>query len=193
MARPRRDSGEKPAIERMEETFWAMLSEMPYQDITGKELRRRSGVSHNTFYYYFENIDDLAAKMFDRLMESEESKPTIVSLCNGVGTTNDCVESPIEPIFYSRMRSLAGSASPLLTGMLKCTVMDVWLDEAHVKEESLSQGDRVDLEFAFGGFVALLSSDLVDDVEVFRSFAKRDIGLGVSNTFTRIYRSVSLD
>lgn len=193
MARPRRDSGEKPAIERMEDAFWEMLSEMPYHEMTGKELRKRSGVSHNTFYYYFDNIDDLAAKMFDRLVTSEQSRPMLVYLCGG-SAADDWADDPTALDNYSKVRSLAGSASPLLIGMLKRTVVDAWFGNSRAVEACLSLEDRVDLEFAFGGLVAILSSDLADDnAEALRSFAKRDIGLGVATTFTRIYQSISLD
>ncbi len=64
MARPKRVEGEKAARERMEDAFWNMLSEMPYHEMTGKELRGRAGVSHNTFYYYYISSYRSAATSF---------------------------------------------------------------------------------------------------------------------------------
>lgn len=65
MPRPRKDSGEKAAEERMVEAFWNQLSQMPYREVTAASIARQAGCNRATFYYYFDSIDDLAEKSVD--------------------------------------------------------------------------------------------------------------------------------
>lgn len=49
----------------MREVFWELLEEKPYSAITVKLITQRAGVNHNTFYYHFQNIDDMAMRFFE--------------------------------------------------------------------------------------------------------------------------------
>jgi len=40
------------------DTFKGMLEEMPFDKITVSSLVRRCGISPNTFYYHFDDIQD---------------------------------------------------------------------------------------------------------------------------------------
>ena len=62
MARPKRDPDKKPAFERIEDAFWDILSEKPFDKITISELSKRAGVNHNLLYFYFDGIEDMARK-----------------------------------------------------------------------------------------------------------------------------------
>lgn len=68
MARPRKDEAGPSAYERMTAAFWSLLEEKPYSAVTVKRITQRAGVNHNTFYYHFENIDDMAVKMFENVI-----------------------------------------------------------------------------------------------------------------------------
>ena len=41
------------------QTFRELLEEMPFDKITVSALVRRTGIHHNTFYYHYQNIDQL--------------------------------------------------------------------------------------------------------------------------------------
>ena len=56
MARPKRDPDKKTAFERIEDAFWDILSEKPFDKITISELSKRAGVNHNLLYYYLHII-----------------------------------------------------------------------------------------------------------------------------------------
>lgn len=178
MARPKRVEGEKTARERMEDAFWDMLAEMPYHEMTGKELRGRAGVSHNTFYYYFESMDDMARQMCEEI-NIAQGPLAVLAVLQGGGVAADAVASiPDFPERYRRVRLLAGSASPLIIGMLHDAVMAAWLGATGLKEADLTPADRIDLEFAFGGAIALLGSGAVDDPAALAGFAEREVGAG---------------
>lgn len=64
MGRPGRD--QPAAVERMEVAFWDLLEEMPYKSLTIGALARRAGLNHNSVYYHFSSLDDLAREMIER-------------------------------------------------------------------------------------------------------------------------------
>lgn len=68
MARPKRHSSDLPAYTRIENAFWQLLEEMPFDKITVSALSRRAEVNHNMIYYYFDNIQDMAQKLFDAII-----------------------------------------------------------------------------------------------------------------------------
>ena len=179
MARPKRVEGEKTAYERMEDAFWDMLAEMPYHDMTGKEVRVRAGVSHNTFYYYFENMDDMARKMFDRIVITE-APLVILSVMAGDSTIDDAkARIPQGELRIKRISLLARSGSSLLTDMLRETLINAWLNTVGLEEDDLTEADRMDLTFMFGGVITLLSSDYTDDTDLLTAFAQGEIGQGM--------------
>lgn len=51
------------------QTFGDMLDEMPYDKITVSALTRRSDISHNTFYYHYDDLYDLLEVWIRRELE----------------------------------------------------------------------------------------------------------------------------
>ena len=70
MGRPRKDSGEKGAEERMIDAFWCQISFMSFQEITATSIVRQAGCNRATFYYYFDSIEDLAEKAVDAAIKN---------------------------------------------------------------------------------------------------------------------------
>lgn len=187
MARPKQIEGEKTAYERIEDAFWDMLEEMPYHKMTGKEICTRAKVSHNSFYYHFDNMDDMAQKLFDRMIVPEI--PAMFLSAFGAG--NRIFES-IERIpdcekRFSRMCLLAGSGSPFLIALVRDAVMDAWFQAVGINERDLTVEDRIDLIFICGGAFAVLSSGMASfDSEALRTFPEREVGHGVMEKMTTL-------
>lgn len=62
MARPKRS--EADAYDRIQTAFWDLLAEKPFEKITIAALSKKAAVNHNLIYYYFENLYDMAEKLF---------------------------------------------------------------------------------------------------------------------------------
>ena len=186
MARPKSSAGTKTAQERLEDAFWAMLAEIPYHEVTCKELRGRAGVSHTTFYYHFQDVDDLARWAFERLAVPEVPAAIMTVVMGGGALEDFAARVPDMGLRFSRMRLLAASGSPFLTGLLREAVIGAWLASVGVDESELSDAARADLTFAFGGIVALFGSDLADDPQALASFSQRDIGKSIVRTMYRL-------
>ncbi len=186
MGRPKRDEGQRTAQERLEETLWAMLAEMPYHEVTCKELRSRAGVSHTTFYYHFQCIDELAQWAFDRLAVPEVPA-AIMNVMSGNGSIEDLADRvPDMALRISRMRLLATSGSPYLIALLREAIIHAWLASVGVADNDLTDEARADITFAFGGVMALFGSELANDPRALTAFSQRDIGQGVMRTIRRL-------
>ncbi len=70
MARPRKTDDGK-ALERLEEAFWKLLEENQYHMITIKLLTSEAKINHNTFYYHFSSIDEMAKEFFYKRLKFE--------------------------------------------------------------------------------------------------------------------------
>ncbi len=179
MARPKQNTGEKTAMERMEEAFWNMLEEMPYTEMTCKELYGRAGVSHNTFYYYFHNIEDVAECMLDRAMIKE--MPAILLSTIGTGQNLDETIRSV-PNFDDRFRKvhfIAKNGGPLLKQCFPEALAKFWFPALGIDEADLTPEDYVDFTFILNGAVAILGSDNITDISDVAAFVEREIGRGI--------------
>lgn len=65
MGRPPKEE-EGKARQALMDAFWELLAEDDYTQLSIRSLSNRAHVNHNTFYRYFENIDDLAKRRLRR-------------------------------------------------------------------------------------------------------------------------------
>ena len=61
MARPRKDADEPGARERIADAFWELLECTPRSAMTVGAVVKAAGCNRGTFYYYFSDLDVLAA------------------------------------------------------------------------------------------------------------------------------------
>ncbi len=179
MARPRKNAGGKSAMERMEETFWQMMEEMPFAQMTCKELYGRAGVSHNTFYYYFGNMEDVAEKMFERAAIKEMPMLVLGSLAAGESYLDTIADIPnIEERFH-KIKVMAASDADTLKRYEYETAVNIWFPLLGITTADLTPEDMVDINFALGGAIAVLASEYVTSPAEMFAFAQRKVGQGV--------------
>lgn len=63
MARPKKDENSNPIRSRIETEFWKLMKKKSLSQITVSELVKNTNCNRTTFYYYFDNVDDLAWKV----------------------------------------------------------------------------------------------------------------------------------
>ena len=169
-----------------------MLGNMPFSQITVSAISVKAGVNHNTFYYHFSSIEDLAEKVFRENMLpelpaimlpvlSEDSPDADSSLADGV-------PDPTELSFhFRRARLYAASDSALLTGILRDSITRLWLDAAGIEESQLLQPERDQLAFIFGGIVSMIA-EMGDDADVGRmaELVGSPLGRGILDALSAI-------
>lgn len=189
MARPKRDAEEKKAFERIEDAFWQILSEKPYNKITISALSKAAGVNHNLIYYYFDNIDDMAKQLFERNMSAELPDCIIGLVFEGNISHEEILRSEEMLKRINRVRLFMRSDSAYLNGIVKERLQKGWLSAIGVEKSQLSHKNLVDLEFIFSGIVSIVGSSLFEEnPESVATIYQRTLGKAVAETLKEFAR-----
>ncbi|MGI6590027.1 MAG: TetR/AcrR family transcriptional regulator [Eggerthellaceae bacterium] len=193
MARPRKDQDGVPARERLEEAFWEMLTEMPYSQITIKGLSARAQINHNTFYYYYDNLDDLADKLFDKNMLHEFCKKLTIAFQSPEPDPEVLKLDDVQVDRMNKTRLLARSQSPTLIGLLVSAIKDTWYQETQLDEDRLTDEELFDIEFFIGGELALLRQDRIELTgESLILLAERPLGKAIYKTLSELFKKYGI-
>ena len=160
MARPRKSDCQEMATEKIERTFWALLETEPYSEITVRRIVQEVGVNHNTFYYHYKDINDLAYQALMHNADNEVSRTLVAALISSFQTENGnafVFDLSLFP-YTKRIMLCAASDSTFLTRITHDLLKDVWLSSLHLKEDMLSPAEKLQVNFIFAGLVATLGS-----------------------------------
>ena len=188
MGRPKKN--ESRAIDRIAEAFWEMLETCDYRDITIKSLSAKARVNHNSIYYYFKSIDDLAERLFAREYESSICNELFAQMVSGSVDLPRLLHAEDDLRKFDHIRLFAASESSHLRSVFISNVRTGWLKHLGIPEDRLSPDDRMDIEFILNGVTAILgsSSPRLDAASLNR-FLGRDMGKSIGATFRRIMGS----
>lgn len=188
MPRPRYETGEKTARERLEDAFWECLAEKPFEKITVADVTKLAAVNRNTFYYHYEDMNDLARTVAaETALEPELVKYIFTQVLQGGGSE---VLERIPGIEQraDRVYLLAGKHSNVeLRQMLRDALIGVWSKAFDVDFDELDQEGRIAVEFVLGGIMAIIAYR----GDGGSSFELRDLyDFGLSRDVMRIMRHV---
>ena len=188
MPRPRYETGEKTARERLEDAFWECLAEKPFEKITVADVTKLAAVNRNTFYYHYEDMNDLARTVAaETALEPELVKYIFTQVLQGGGSE---VLERIPGIDQraDRVYLLAGKHSNVeLRQMLRDALICVWSKAFDVDFDELDQEGRIAVEFVLGGIMAIIAYR----GDGGSSFELRDLyDFGLSRDVMRIMRHV---
>lgn len=167
MARPKKGNLNNLATVKIENAFWRLLEAESYSDITVLRISQESGVNRNSFYYHYEDMNDLAYKAFKNNAGTDVSKALFgVLLMSLQGEKKDLAKA-IDPMLISHAQKImlcAGSDSVFLNQMVYDLLKEIWLDELSIREDLLSTEEQLQLRFIFAGLVSVLGSPEVKEV-----------------------------
>lgn len=161
MARPKKGNSSEFATIKIENAFWRLLEEEAFSDITVLRISQESGVNRNSFYYHYEDMNDLARKAFKNNAEAEVSKALFGVLFMSLQGEITDLAKEIDPklILHARKIMLcAGSDSVFLNQMVHDLLKKIWLDELSISEDLLSPEEQLQIRFIFAGLVSVLGS-----------------------------------
>lgn len=174
MTRPRYEEGAITAREKIANAFWEMLEGTAFSDITVRALARRAQVNHNTFYRYFDGIEQMAAELFDESIV----RAIPAAMLSASGDALDGLQ--FEASNLHRAILYARSGSDFLQGLVRDSLMNAWLDAACVDVETLTVEQRVDCDIIFGGIVAAMGDPAIEfDSTSMARLASRPLGKGM--------------
>lgn len=175
MARPRKDQEGPSALERMRSAFWQLLEERPYSSITVKLVTGYAGVNHNTFYYHFDNIDDMAMSLlYDNM--PEELTRAIVSMVSGKGI--DIAQASKIPDMakrFHRVRLILRNGSPDFVKKVRGQIAEAWIGMLGVTREDVKPPDWAKFNFIWGGVTSLMASEEVETFEDYCTYLQDGI------------------
>lgn len=182
MARPKYKKGEPTARERIEDAFWELLEEMPYEEITLAALTRAAGVNHNTIYYHFDGLEDVAITCANENLA--EDLPEL--MLGGMVAPEDLfrVRKDAYGLFprIHRLCLLVSPDSPAwLVNHVQEAVMLLWLRSAGYNDwDELDVCRQVNLRFIFSGLLGLLGEyGSKGRLDVIPAFITSDIGRSI--------------
>ena len=158
MARPAYRGDDKTAYEKLVEAFWQSLEEGTFSRLTVSGICKRTGLNRNSFYYHFEDMDDLARSVVASALEKD--LPALMIAQSGKDATGiaETLDSSRYAQKFERVCLVAGSNStPALQSMLKVALSEIWCHTLDIDLEKLTKEDRVVFEFCLGGVLSLLA------------------------------------
>lgn len=157
MSRPVYRKGEDTARDRLEEAFWKALAEGRYETMSVLGLCRAAGVNKNTFYYHFENIDDLAESAATALL-STSLLEAVAQAVKGNVVGPDSVSAREFTHKLDQLGLMATEeSSPQLKQMLRDAVSHAWTEAFSIDPDVLNVKERASFEFVLGGFLGVLA------------------------------------
>ena len=165
MARPKKNDRDAMATVRIEDSFWKLLEEMSYSDITVLRISQESGTNRNSFYYHYKDIDDLARSAFINNINEKTSRALFTALLPGIGNKNSSapvLESELLP-HSRRIMLCARSDSLFLNRLVKDLLIKVWFDALEIDGSGLSTVEQLQVDFIFSGLVSVLGSREVEN------------------------------
>lgn len=158
MARPSYQRDEQTARERIVEAFWRMVEDGPYDKVSVRGLVRESGVNKNTFYYHFEDVEDLARQATRDVLEPALLLELLSMMQDGTAHIQARFHNPDFAKRIARVRTVArAKGTPELLDKLKEAIADAWATARGFAICDLDEPQRIALEFALGGIMSVLA------------------------------------
>lgn len=153
MARPKKSEGGPTAQQSIEQAFWNALEEGPLSSMSVSQLVREASVNRSTFYYYYDDLEDLAQKAVARELPTQLPR---LALLLAEGNVNRVVVEPsvIESIERVCLL-LRQSGSGRMAQLIEDSLVAMWEREFGL-DETADDDARHMLECLAGGVVGVL-------------------------------------
>lgn len=157
MARPKVTNEQDQARQKIIDVFWQLLEKEPYSKISVREIAGRAGVNHNTFYYHFKNIDDMAIQLVKETVSIDifqmlmTSKSTVEVALAAVKLPPDIRRR------HYKMYLLLKNGDARIADQLKREALSLWLQQTARTRESLKSDEEFALNFIFGGIITAVA------------------------------------
>lgn len=184
MGRPRKDSTEPSARERILSAFWELLEEMPYPEIKVSALLRHSGVSPNTLYRHFDGYDAVVQATLDETLDARLVNAIIA------GGPDESILPSDAALRFGRVALFASDESGILPGILKRTLKSVWMEGMGLDQESLDELTSLELDFVFSGVVEMLGRTHRAGGQLDPDLARRFFGSPLGKGILEAIRSI---
>lgn len=167
MARPKKTVNTQPIRGRIEQEFWRLMKKQLLAQITISELVKNTHCNRTTFYYYFDNVDDLAWKVIAESIPVELPK---IARSYFTGEVGDVTIDADTMHMVKKLSTLIGrDGSSRLAYLAADALKNMWLKE--LVPAGIQTDDEISymLDFTASGVIGIISrygrSSDVDQLE----------------------------
>lgn len=160
MARPPKNAEGPSATERMETAFWDCMREMPFSEITVRDIVQRANVNRNSYYYHYDSMWDLA-----QASVRNATSPEFAHMLLG-GELSPLHDDEKASASYEHLHVLFGpNGNQRLIDDAKRIIVGEWLAGYQVESDELDVAAYANIDFVFGGMAELVASDNFESLD----------------------------
>ena len=159
MGRPRKDSNQPQAADRIVEAFWSLLERHRLKEITISMVAAEANCNRGTFYYHFADMDELVYRAIERelLTETDYAIPgflfALLTKANDELITD---RNRIEALIRLCLLIDSGGQE-IVDTKVKMIMRDMWRDVLCEEDEELTTEALMLIEYSAGGMLSLMS------------------------------------
>lgn len=168
MARPKTSASGSSVQKRIENAFWQLMAQRPYEKITVAEICNCAHINHNTIYYHYGSIDGMALTFLDQMLDLPQLKKQAAHINNDQSSIKQFLSQPEVNQRWRRACLFAGCGSSFLINRFRMRMVQFWLQLINVEPKYLSDEEQSRIDFLFGGMISILANrDHLGDIDYF--------------------------
>lgn len=152
MARPKRIPGTPTAKEAIVSSFWDLYAERPFEQISVKEVCERAEVNKTTFYYHFQDLQEVLGSIEDSCLPLEAPEMAAAALATGnvEAFIADFIKT-MEERFERYCLLLSSKGDPDFATRARKIMVQRWCDELGLSYDDLPADTKMLIRFMIGG------------------------------------------
>ena len=156
MARPKYETGDVQARERLADAFWNLLEGEPYTQMSAREVCRKAGLNKNTFYYHFESLDALAEEAVSSALPIELAQSLVSAPVGKLPPLQPIAGTPVVRGKFARVGLVLAGNGAALQGTLMSRFTNQLVAMVPCSSEDERRSKTLLLGFVAGGLVNTL-------------------------------------
>lgn len=159
MARPKKDQDLPSGRQRIQDAFWKLYQERPFERVTVKDVCELASVNKTTFYYHYDSTEELLAQIEDECMPTEMPDAVIEGIKAGEGIIRTYASFIEDSERLDRICLLLSSkGDPSFSRRMKDVMKDLWCHALGLDYELLTAHNKLLMELIMGGTTSLLAA-----------------------------------
>ncbi len=158
MGRPRIDTNEPSAVDRIYEAYWKLLEDNMVKDITISMVSATAGCNRGTFYYHFKDMDELLYRIIEKdLMGSEDESYAHLIFRMLATPSSELLLEQVENKMTRHLFLLASRGGMEIVGSkIKEIVRNMWQSILCEDGRELSFESLLMIEYSVSGLISLI-------------------------------------
>ncbi|MDO4854180.1 MAG: TetR/AcrR family transcriptional regulator [Coriobacteriia bacterium] len=158
MGRPRIDTNEPSAVDRIYEAYWKLLEDNMVKDITISMVSATAGCNRGTFYYHFKDMDDLLYRVIEKdLMGSEDESYAHLIFRMLATPSSELLLAQVENKMTRHLYLLASQGGmEIVSSKIKEIIRNMWKDILCEEGHELSFESLLMIEYSVSGLISII-------------------------------------